>query len=192
MRILHVSKYYYPYIGGVENICKYLVEGMPQHRCAVVCFSEGRKDAVESVNGIKVYRVGTKLLVARQALSLSYFTVLRRAIGEFRPDVIHFHWANPFPAAVVFMRKAFGGNCPCIGCWSDKDGKYSVTVPNGLYCAFYVEDNSYKESTLENWSWRMFVDRDEVHDFKIGTGEVYGLSVWEDTGGRDILFTFVL
>lgn len=101
MRILHVSKYYYPYIGGVENICKYLVEGMPQHRCAVVCFSEGRKDAVESVNGIKVYRVGTKLLVARQALSLSYFTVLRRAIGEFRPDVIHFHWANPFPAAVL-------------------------------------------------------------------------------------------
>ena len=97
---------------------------------------------------------------------------------------------NPFPAAVVFMRKAFGGNCPCIGCWSDKDGKYSVTVPNGLYCAFYVEDNSYKESTLENWSWRMFVDRDEVHDFKIGTGEVYGLSVWEDNGGRDILFIY--
>ena len=101
MRILHVSKYYYPYIGGVENICKYLVEGMPQHKCAVVCFNEGRKDTVETVNGIRVYRVGTKLLVARQALSLSYFSVLRRSIKEFRPDVIQFHWANPFPAAVL-------------------------------------------------------------------------------------------
>ena len=33
MRILHVSKYYYPYVGGVENICKYLVEGMPPESC---------------------------------------------------------------------------------------------------------------------------------------------------------------
>lgn len=42
MRILHISKYYYPYIGGVENICKYLVEGMHQHERAVVCFNEKR------------------------------------------------------------------------------------------------------------------------------------------------------
>lgn len=26
MRILHISKYYSPYLGGVENFCKYLVE----------------------------------------------------------------------------------------------------------------------------------------------------------------------
>ena len=49
MRILHISKYYYPYIGGVENICKYLVEAMPQHETAVVCFNEGSKDIVEDV-----------------------------------------------------------------------------------------------------------------------------------------------
>ena len=101
MRILHISKYYYPYIGGVENICKYLVEAMPQHKTAVVCFNEGSKDVVEDVNGIKVYRVGTWINIARQALSLSYFTMLKRAIKEFRPDIIHFHWANPFPAAVL-------------------------------------------------------------------------------------------
>ena len=101
MRILHISKYYYPYIGGVENICKYLVEGMPQYKKAVVCFNEGSKDVVEDVNGIKVYRVGTWINIARQALSLSYFTILKRAIKEFRPDIIHFHWANPFPAAVL-------------------------------------------------------------------------------------------
>lgn len=101
MRILHISKYYYPYIGGVENICKYLVEGMPQYETAVVCFNEGNKDVVEDVNGIKVYRVGTWINIARQALSLSYFIMLKRAINVFRPDIIHFHWANPFPAAVL-------------------------------------------------------------------------------------------
>ena len=101
MRILHVSKYYFPYMGGVENICKYLVEGMPQHKMAVVCFNDKCKDTVDDVNGVKVYRVATWINVARQALSLSYFTILRKAIKEFKPDVIQFHWANPFPAAVL-------------------------------------------------------------------------------------------
>ncbi len=101
MKILHISKYYYPYIGGGENICKYLVEEMPQHKMAVVCFSEGKKTIVDSINGIRVYRVATWVNISRQALSLSYFPVLQRAIKEFKPDVIHFHWANPFPAAVL-------------------------------------------------------------------------------------------
>ena len=101
MRILHISKYYFPYIGGVENICKYLVEGMPQHKTAVVCFNEGRKNQIDEVNGVSVYRVGTWINISRQALSLAYFPILRRAIKEFNPDVIHFHWANPFPAAVL-------------------------------------------------------------------------------------------
>ena len=101
MRILHISKYYYPYIGGVENICKYIVEGTTEHKSAVVCFNEEHQDVVEEVNGHKVYRVATWINVARQALSLSYFPMLRKAINEFRPDVIHFHWANPFPAAVL-------------------------------------------------------------------------------------------
>ena len=97
---------------------------------------------------------------------------------------------NPFPAAVVFERKAFGGKIPCIGTWSDRNGNYSVVVPNGRYGAFYVEDHSYKISTLENWSWKMVVDRDERQDFKIGTGEVYGLSVWESPGVSNALFLY--
>ena len=101
LRILHISKYYYPYIGGVENICKYLVEGMPRYKRAVVCFNDGRDDVVGEVNGITVYRVGAAVNVSRQALSLSYFPMMRRAIREIKPDIIHFHWANPYPAAVL-------------------------------------------------------------------------------------------
>lgn len=101
MRILHISKYYSPYLGGVENICKYLVEGAVKHETAVVCFNDKSKDVIEEVNGHKVYRVATWINVARQALSLSYFWVLKKAIKEFKPDVIQFHWANPFPAWVL-------------------------------------------------------------------------------------------
>lgn len=101
MKILHISKYYFPYIGGVENICKYLAEGTQQHETAVLCFNEGREDVIEQVNGVTVYRVGTWINISRQALSLSYFPMMRRAIREFQPDVIQFHWANPFPAAFL-------------------------------------------------------------------------------------------
>lgn len=101
MRILHISKYYYPYIGGVENICKYIVDGSRDHQCVVVSFNDKRRDIVDEVDGVKVYRVGAWVTIARQALSLSYFTMLRKAIKEFEPDVIQFHWANPFPAAVL-------------------------------------------------------------------------------------------
>ena len=101
MRILHISKYYYPYLGGVENICKYLVDNMSEHQMAVLCFDEGRKDQVDEVDDVKVYRVGTWINVARQALSPTYFMMLRRALREFKPDIIHFHWANPYPAAVL-------------------------------------------------------------------------------------------
>lgn len=101
MRILHVSKYYYPYIGGVENICKYLVDNSIGHDMAVLCFNEGRRDCIDEIDGVRIYRVGSWINVSRQALSLSYFTMMRRALREFKPDIVHFHWANPFPAAVL-------------------------------------------------------------------------------------------
>ena len=101
MKILHISKYYYPYIGGVENICKYIVDHSKNHQVAVICFNEGRNDIVDFVDEVTVYRVASRINIARQALSLSYFTMLKKALREFKPDIIHFHWANPFPAAVL-------------------------------------------------------------------------------------------
>lgn len=101
MRILHISKYYYPYVGGVENVCKYLVDNSVGHEVTVVCFNEGHLNTVGEVDGIKVYRVGALLTVARQAISMSYFAVLRKVIKKFKPDIIHYHWANPYPAAVL-------------------------------------------------------------------------------------------
>lgn len=101
MRILHISKYYSPYMGGVENICQYLAEGMSSHQMAILCFNDKCKDTIDVVNGIKVYRVATWINLARQALSLSYFPMMHKAIKEFKPDIIHFHWANPYPAAVL-------------------------------------------------------------------------------------------
>ncbi len=94
---------------------------------------------------------------------------------------------NPFPAPLLLSRIGFA-DAPYMGVWSDRNGEYSVVVPTGCYNAFYVDDNSYGKSTLENWSWHMIVDRDEEHNFKVGNGEVYSLSVWPNNGGGSTLF----
>ena len=101
MRILHISKYYFPYIGGVENICKYIADNTLNHEVAILCFNDGNKNVIDEVDGIRVYRVGNWLNISRQALSLRYFTMMKKVLREFKPDVIQFHWANPFPASIL-------------------------------------------------------------------------------------------
>lgn len=94
---------------------------------------------------------------------------------------------NPFPAAVIFNARGFGNIC---GVWSDADGNYSITIPKGEYNSIFVDDNSYGKTSLEAWAWKMIIDRDKEHNFKIGNGEVYSLDVWTDNGGFPNLFVF--
>lgn len=96
----------------------------------------------------------------------------------------------PFSAAILLYRVAFDGKMSCMGAWSNKNGEYSVVVPKGTYNAFYVDDESYGKTSLENWSWHMIVDKDEEHNFKIGNGEVYSLSLWPNNGGSSTLYLY--
>lgn len=115
MKILHISKYYYPYIGGVENICKYLVERMPWHETSVMCFNDGASDCVDEIAGHKVYRAGVVANIVRQAVSYRYGKVLKKALNEKTPDIIQYHWANPFPA--LFLRMIMPRNSRLVVHW---------------------------------------------------------------------------
>lgn len=101
MKILHLSKYYFPYNGGIENTCQQLAEGFPNDQTAVVCFNEGKQDLIDTINGVNIYRAGTLVNIARQSISLSLRKMLKKAIKEFQPDIIHLHWCNPFGGAVL-------------------------------------------------------------------------------------------
>ena len=97
---------------------------------------------------------------------------------------------KPFPALVEMDRVGFDKDIS-IGVWSDKNGEYSAVVPKGCYNAFWIDDESYGKTSLENWCWHMLIDGDERLDFKIGNGEVYSLSVWcNNGGGRTLFFWF--
>lgn len=120
----------------------------------------------------------------------SYTETIKCEYSRIHGKITDFE-GNPYPAVVEFSRIAFDSEYANIAVWSNKNGEYSITVPNGRYNKIYVCDSGYGKTVLENWSWNMLVDRDEEHNFKIGNGEVYSLSPWcNNGGGRTMFFWF--
>ena len=119
----------------------------------------------------------------------SYTESIRCEYAVISGKVTDFDGA-PFPAAVIFNMDSFEGFENGLGVWSDRDGNYSIRLPKGEYNSVYVDDNSYGKTSLEAWCWKMIIDRDESHDFKIGNGEVYSMDVWANNGGPPSLFVY--
>lgn len=93
-KILQISNYYEPHIGGIERIAQYLAEGMTNYQTEVVCF--GSKDDPLVVNGIRIHRMRVNLKVLGQSISTEFHWRLHRIIDSFQPDVILVHAPNPF------------------------------------------------------------------------------------------------
>ena len=89
--ILHISKYYYPDLGGIESVVKQLCEGVASYRNIVLCYSSDRKSSVTDINGVKVFRAGIFANVMSQPLSLGYYNMFRKIIKEYKPDVVNAH-----------------------------------------------------------------------------------------------------
>lgn len=99
--ILHVSKYYYPYLGGIETLVKSLAEGMTDYRNIVVCFATDGKDSTETINGITVHRVKVNFSMMSQDVAFGYYRTLKRLMQEYEPQFVHVHCPNPFVYPLV-------------------------------------------------------------------------------------------
>ena len=107
-RVLHISKYYYPFIGGTEQVArdmeKSLIETGAEQK--VICFNEDADDnqiscshgetRVDTVDGIDVVRCGYFLKVSSQAISSTYGHELKKIMNEFVPNIVILHYPNPF------------------------------------------------------------------------------------------------
>ena len=101
-KILHVSKYYYPFSGGTEQIARDCVISLKDsYEQKVIAFNTGKDDVRDTVDGIEVIRCGCFMKVASQSLSLSYKKILHDTISSFSPDIIIFHYPNPFVAFLL-------------------------------------------------------------------------------------------
>ena len=131
-RILHIPNYYYPHIGGIEQVARDVVKSLEpdEYEQKVICFNEDaaeeiaagnshvehsaeklvagtdtavqpiidrrKENAIDIVDGIEVIKCGCFIKKFSQSLSTSYAGILKRTIKEFKPDIIVFHYPNPF------------------------------------------------------------------------------------------------
>lgn len=99
-KILHISKYYYPFMGGMEQIARDCVNSLKDDDVIqkVICFNHLKGDCEDYVDEVNVIRCGTQAKIASQSLSVSYRNRLKKTIKEFEPNYIVFHYPNPFVA----------------------------------------------------------------------------------------------
>ncbi len=103
-KVLHISKFYYPYAGGTEQIARDCVLALKaEYDQKVIAFSEDKEDKAIDVDGIKVLKCGCFKTVSSQPLSSTYEKTLHKVMVEYEPDIIIFHYPNPLVA--MFLLK---------------------------------------------------------------------------------------
>ena len=107
-RVLHISKYYYPFLGGTEQVARDMVKALVDTgaKQKVICFNEDASDGKmtckhgetqkDVIDGVDVYRCGYFVKIASQAISAPYGKMLEKIMNGFKPNIVILHYPNPF------------------------------------------------------------------------------------------------
>ncbi len=111
MKVLQIAKYMYPFLGGTEQVTRDLIGAFNANGIdnKVICFNEDssdggvvthRKETVtDKVDGVEILRVASKCKILSQAIAPEYAKNLTKVLDEYKPDVIIFHYPNPYVAS---------------------------------------------------------------------------------------------
>ena len=123
-KILHISKFFYPYYGGIEDMALTIVNELKDNfDQKVFCFNHQKGSIAENIDGVDIIRVGTIATFSSQPLTLRYQSKLSNVVESFKPDFIYIHFPNPLAAVSVLSMKDL--NAKIILHWHD----------GGLRCA---------------------------------------------------------
>ena len=113
-KVLQISNYLYPNIGGIEQTARDIANALSstgQYEQKILCFNETasdedyickRKETVhDEVDGIEVVRCGCIAKVASQSISLTIGREMKKIMKSFDPDIVIFHYPNPYEAAFL-------------------------------------------------------------------------------------------
>jgi len=71
----------------------------------------------------------------------------------------------------------------------DDKGRYSASIPEGLYNSIYIcDEEQYGKTALEFWGWNLNLTESQTIDAAFDTIEVFSLSTWSSNGGSYSMF----
>ncbi len=127
-KVLQISKYYYPFIGGTEQVARDIANvlgTMDDIEQKILCFNEDafddsikthRKETVsEYVDGVEVIRCGYFAKISSQSISATIPAQLKRLMNEFKPDIVILHYPNPY--VTYFLLKYKEQNFKLVVYW---------------------------------------------------------------------------
>lgn len=106
LKVLHISKYYSPYIGGIEQVARDCVNSLKdKYEQKVICFNHEKGNSIDKVDDVEIIRVGCFAKISSQSISFSYGKQLTKVINDFKPNIVIFHYPNPFVAHYLLKFK---------------------------------------------------------------------------------------
>ena len=106
MKILQVSKLYYPWVGGVEKIVQDIAEGLnnkSDFKIEVLCCQSKGKEKIEKINGVKIYRAFSFGIFWGMPISFDFFRLFKKLSKKV--DIINFHHPFPLGDLAIFLFK---------------------------------------------------------------------------------------
>ena len=109
MRILHISNYYFPHIGGIEQTARDCVNALKEHENKVICFNHEKGSDKDIVDGVEIIRVACQAKISSQSIALGFGRALKNVMNDFKPEAVIFHYPNPFVAhsLIKFFKRDF-------------------------------------------------------------------------------------
>ncbi len=109
-RVLHIGKYLPPVPGGIETYLGDLLRVSMRHGLEVGAVVHGKKGYPDpnpaDFGGAKIYTVPTHGQVLYAPVAPMFPWRLRRAIKEFKPDILHMHVPNTSAFWALFISEA--------------------------------------------------------------------------------------
>lgn len=127
-KILQISKYMYPFIGGTEQVARDIANAFCNNddiQQKIICFNEDAENeefichrgetVKEMVDDVEVIRCGCITKIASQSISMTYPRELKKVFREFKPDIVILHYPNPYVS--FFLLRILKENTKLILYW---------------------------------------------------------------------------
>ncbi len=100
MKILHLTKYFPPIYGGIENQAKYICDYLYEKKIKTNVLAFGKKNTIKTKN-YKIFEVKPFFTILSQPFSIKYFFLAKKIFNQ--NDIIHFHYPNIMGLLVCFF-----------------------------------------------------------------------------------------